>query len=572
MAVRQKMRFRRRSMHVDEYTDQVEAADSEIQREKTRQQHELKKRLRVLRKNTMGEDILEGDTQPSPNNEVADEPSKSSTESSSSQNPEFKEQNSSESMNDKADKIIKPVTPTETQKLLENSDKKAPPPQTQAQKNVGKKPLVRHSSEHVQNLLTMDRIPTPDLTISAEESEKLRNTAATEIQAAYRGYRVRRKSLEKVSEEKKLEAIKEKDQSKHRATRGKSGTVRVKTGSKLSPALSPTPSNRFSPSPETSVHGRASTSSKTPTARSSSTGGRTLKTELVRQTSRFSHKGIEDRRLVDEAYDIKKKIGDGNFAVVKQCIHRNSGKQYALKIIDKSKTRGVKETKMIENEVKTMRTIDHPNCVALIDVYDTPEELFLVLELVEGGDLFDRIVEKGKYEEPAAKLLVRDLATAIQHMHSKQIIHRDLKPENLLVTVDNNGYDRIKLADFGLSLVVDKPLHTVCGTPTYVAPEIISETPEGYGLKVDLWATGVIAYILLCGFPPFAAANKAQNDLFRKIRSGKFSFPSPYWDKISHEAKDLIRKLLLVNPKERYDANQLLAHPWLASASHVSKA
>merc|ERR1711918_244714 len=111
---------------------------------------------------------------------------------------------------------------------------------------------------------------------------------------------------------------------------------------------------------------------------------------------------------------------------------------------------------------------------------------------------------------------------------------------------------------------------TICGTPTYVAPEIISDSPQGYGLQVDLWATGVIAYIMLCGFPPFASASKNQKDLFRKIKSGKFSFPSPYWDGISEEAKDLIRNLLEVDPNERYNAEQLLQHPWIAKVPEAS--
>ena len=129
----------------------------------------------------------------------------------------------------------------------------------------------------------------------------------------------------------------------------------------------------------------------------------------------------------------------------------------------------------------------------------------------------------------------------LNHLHEQNIIHRDLKPENLLVTQDEMGRDTLKLADFGLSMVVKGPLRTICGTPTYVAPEIISESPEGYGLQVDLWATGVIAYIMLCGFPPFASQSKNQKDLFRKIRSGKFSFPKPYWDGISGDAKDCIQ-------------------------------
>lgn len=272
---------------------------------------------------------------------------------------------------------------------------------------------------------------------------------------------------------------------------------------------------------------------------------------------------------MEDQYIIGKTIGDGNFAVVKECVSRDTNETLALKIIDKKKTIGAKETKMIENEVKTMRAIKHANCVALYDVIDTEEHLYLVMELVTGGDLFDRIIQKGRYPEAEAAGIVSNMATALAHMHQRNLIHRDLKPENLLVVRDASGKDTVKLADFGLAMTVTEPLRTVCGTPTYVAPEIISEVPEGYSFEVDMWATGVIAYIVLCGFPPFASASKSQKELFRKIRSGKFSFPDPYWSNISADAKDLIGKLLVVDPKERYSAQQVLKHPWIVEHAGV---
>ena len=154
-----------------------------------------------------------------------------------------------------------------------------------------------------------------------------------------------------------------------------------------------------------------------------------------------------------------------------------------------------------------------------------------------------------------------------QYLHSRDIIHRDLKPENLLVCQDSRGRDIVKLGDFGLSMIVTEPLHTVCGTPTYVAPEIIGETPGGYGLEVDMWAVGVITYILLCGFPPFASASKNQRDLFEKIKLGKFSFPNPYWEGVSDMAKNVVSGLQQVDRTKRLTALQLLKHPWLQGAS-----
>ena len=135
------------------------------------------------------------------------------------------------------------------------------------------------------------------------------------------------------------------------------------------------------------------------------------------------------------------------------------------------------------------------------------------------------------------------MADAIASMHARSIIHRDLKPEKILVKKTPDG-DTVKLGDFGLSLIVTEPLHTICGTPTYVAPEIIADDPAGYSLPVDMWAMGVISYIIICGFPPFASSTKNQRDLFEKIRAGRFTFPDSHWRHVPMEAKQLIRALL----------------------------
>uniref|UniRef100_A0A8D0HBV3 Serine/threonine-protein kinase DCLK2 n=1 Tax=Sphenodon punctatus TaxID=8508 RepID=A0A8D0HBV3_SPHPU len=261
-----------------------------------------------------------------------------------------------------------------------------------------------------------------------------------------------------------------------------------------------------------------------------------------------------------EKYKVGKVIGDGNFAVVKECIERSTGKEFALKIIDKAKCCGKEH--LIENEVSILRRVKHPNIIMLIEEMNTPTELYLVMELVKGGDLFDAITSSTKYTERDGSAMVYNLASALKYLHGLNIVHRDIKPENLLVCEYADGTKSLKLGDFGLATVVEGPLYTVCGTPTYVAPEIIAET--GYGLKVDIWAAGVITYILLCGFPPFRSENNLQEDLFDQILIGKLEFPSPYWDNITDSAKELISLMLQVNVEARYTAAQILGHPWVS--------
>ncbi|XP_031428912.1 serine/threonine-protein kinase DCLK1-like isoform X2 [Clupea harengus] len=262
---------------------------------------------------------------------------------------------------------------------------------------------------------------------------------------------------------------------------------------------------------------------------------------------------------IAERYKVGKTIGDGNFAVVRECVERSTGREYALKIINKGKCRGKEH--MIQNEVAILRRVKHPNVVLLIEEMDTYSELYLVMELVKGGDLFDAITSSNKYTERDASGMLFNLASAIKYLHVLNIVHRDIKPENLLVYEHQDGSKSLKLGDFGLATIVDGPLYTVCGTPTYVAPEIIAET--GYGLKVDIWAAGVITYILLCGFPPFRGSTDDQEALFDQILSGQLDFPLPYWDNVSDTAKELISSMLQVEVEQRYSALQVLDHPWV---------
>lgn len=266
-------------------------------------------------------------------------------------------------------------------------------------------------------------------------------------------------------------------------------------------------------------------------------------------------------------YQVGKVIGDGNFAVVRQCVDRSTGAEHALKIIDKSKCRGKEH--MIESEVSILRRVHHPNIVQLVAEYDTHSELYLVMELIKGGDLFDAIAAATKFSEKEASMMIRNLASALFYLHSLNVVHRDIKPENLLVQINRHGTKLLKLGDFGLAQVVTEPLYTVCGTPTYVAPEILAET--GYGLKIDVWAAGVILFILLCGFPPFVSTNNDQEELFDHILTGHYEFSSPYWDEVSLSAKDLIAHMLQVQPELRFSAEDVLDHLWLAEAGGVEQ-
>uniref|UniRef100_A0A672KQQ2 Serine/threonine-protein kinase DCLK2 n=1 Tax=Sinocyclocheilus grahami TaxID=75366 RepID=A0A672KQQ2_SINGR len=257
-----------------------------------------------------------------------------------------------------------------------------------------------------------------------------------------------------------------------------------------------------------------------------------------------------------DKFKIGKVIGDGNFAVVKECVER-----WEFVVTHALNT----QEHLIESEVAVLRRVKHPNIIMLIEEVDTPTELYLVMELVKGGDLFDAITSSTKYTERDARLMVFNLAAALKYLHRMCIVHRDIKPENLLVCEYPNGIKSLKLGDFGLATVVEGPLYTVCGTPTYVAPEIITES--GYGLKVDIWAAGVITYILLCGFPPFRSENNLQEDLFDQILVGRLEFPSPFWDNITDSAKELIGHMLQVNVEARYTAEDVLSHPWVTEDS-----
>uniref|UniRef100_A0A671U376 Doublecortin-like kinase 3 n=1 Tax=Sparus aurata TaxID=8175 RepID=A0A671U376_SPAAU len=262
---------------------------------------------------------------------------------------------------------------------------------------------------------------------------------------------------------------------------------------------------------------------------------------------------------IERCYEIGRLVGDGNFAVVRECHRRDNGQALAVKIVERSKLIGREH--MMQNELSLLGSLCHPRIVRLFAHHHTHTHSYLVMELVSGGDLFEAISERGKFSEAEAGLMVSDMSEALNYIHCRSIVHRDLKPENLLIEHVAAGICRLKLGDFGLAMVVTEPVFTICGTPTYVAPEILCET--GYGVAVDVWALGVILYILLCGFPPFRSRDRDQEELFQLIKQGQLHFLSPYWDPISDDARGLVSALLQPDPTVRLNAQQTLQNPWV---------
>lgn len=260
-------------------------------------------------------------------------------------------------------------------------------------------------------------------------------------------------------------------------------------------------------------------------------------------------------------YRIGKVLGRGNFAKVRHGIHKATNKAYAVKILNKNLM--TKADKLaLKTEVEILCRIQHPNIVGMKEVYDTKTKVYLIMDLMTGGELFDRIVQLEKYTEADAAKLIQSIAKAVGYCHNLGVVHRDLKPENLLF--ESKAPDaRIKIADFGLAKIMDqkKVMQTACGTPGYVAPEVIMKKSGGYTKEVDMWSLGVIIYILLCGFPPFYEENNAA--LFAAIKAAAYEYPSPYWDNITADAKDLIDNLLVKNPADRLTPMGVLQHRWM---------
>ncbi|KAI1121833.1 kinase-like domain-containing protein [Nemania abortiva] len=263
-------------------------------------------------------------------------------------------------------------------------------------------------------------------------------------------------------------------------------------------------------------------------------------------------------------YKVGKTLGAGSYSVVKECVHIDTGRYYAAKVINKRLMAGREH--MVRNEIAVLKKVSmgHLNILTLVDYFETMNNLYLVTDLALGGELFDRICRKGSYYESDAADLIRATLSAVAYLHDHGIVHRDLKPENLLFRTPEDNADLL-IADFGLSRIMDEEqfhvLTTTCGTPGYMAPEIFKKT--GHGKPVDIWAMGVITYFLLCGYTPFDRDSDFEE--MQAILNADYSFqPMEYWRGVSDHAKDFIRRCLTVDPNKRMTAHEALSHPFVA--------
>ncbi|PKI85011.1 MAPK-activated protein kinase Srk1 [Malassezia vespertilionis] len=318
-----------------------------------------------------------------------------------------------------------------------------------------------------------------------------------------------------------------------------------------------------------------------------------------------THKNLPDYPGLPDRFILTDKIGDGTFSMVYKAIARDTGEEVAVKVVRKQKMRvktsdavmreqnKTTERAAILKEVQIMRRLEHPSIVKLLSFTESDEHCFLVMELLDGGELFEQIVKLTYLSEDLARHVIVQVAQGIQFMHRNGIVHRDIKPENLLFNtmeivpsddkieqrpynqdkadegkfiphLGGGGIKDVKIADFGLSKVVwEQHTKTPCGTVGYAAPEIVRD--QQYTKSVDMWALGCVLYTLLCGFPPFY--DESIKVLTQKVSKGQYTFLSPWWDDISDAAKDVISNLLTVDVSQRFTIDQFLAHEWCQTSA-----
>lgn len=267
----------------------------------------------------------------------------------------------------------------------------------------------------------------------------------------------------------------------------------------------------------------------------------------------------KNAKKFNQCYMLARELGSGAFSVVKLGVHLETGHKSAVKVVSKRKL-SEEDYASLLTEIEILSSLNHPHIIKLYETFDEGSDFYIVTELVEGGELFDRIVSKAHYTEKEARDLFKIFLETLAYMHKEGIVHRDLKPENLLLCSEFDDSD-IKIADFGFAKRVSElsPKETACGTPGYVAPEILRG--DKYGCEVDIWSMGVICYVLLAGYPPFY--DEDQKRLFKKIKEGRYHFHEDYWSNTSPEAIDLIQNMLCVDQEKRWTAAQLLQHPWI---------
>ncbi|XP_049324399.1 calcium/calmodulin-dependent protein kinase type II subunit beta isoform X27 [Astyanax mexicanus] len=271
-------------------------------------------------------------------------------------------------------------------------------------------------------------------------------------------------------------------------------------------------------------------------------------------------------RFTDE-YQLYEELGKGAFSVVRRCVKLCTGQEYAAKIINTKKL-SARDHQKLEREARICRLLKHPNIVRLHDSISEEGFHYLLFDLVTGGELFEDIVAREYYSEADASHCIHQILDSVSHIHQHDIVHRDLKPENLLLASKCKNA-AVKLADFGLAIEVQGDQQAwfgFAGTPGYLSPEVLRK--EAYGKPVDIWACGVILYILLVGYPPFW--DEDQHKLYQQIKAGAYDFPSPEWDTVTPEAKNLINQMLTINPAKRITAQEALKHPWVCQRSTVA--
>lgn len=292
---------------------------------------------------------------------------------------------------------------------------------------------------------------------------------------------------------------------------------------------------------------------------------------------------------VFDKYIMGKELGVGHYAIVKEGINKRTEEVVAIKIFHPQQNDDQKKNKQFREEIDILMRVNHQNIVKLLDSYVEPVskaqiQKYLVLEKVDDGELFDRIVRKTFLRQNETKALFKQILTGLQYLHGLNIIHRDIKPENILLAIrrrkhseelqtgpwDDDEIDiQVKIADFGLAKFTGEIqfTNTLCGTPSYVAPEVLKKTD--YSSKVDMWSAGVLLYVCLCGFPPFSET-LGPPSLKEQIAQGIFAFYSPYWDNIEDSALHLISHLLVVNPADRYSVDDTMMHPWFELSAQSS--
>ncbi|XP_045465153.1 calcium/calmodulin-dependent protein kinase type II alpha chain isoform X3 [Harmonia axyridis] len=266
-------------------------------------------------------------------------------------------------------------------------------------------------------------------------------------------------------------------------------------------------------------------------------------------------------------YDLKEELGKGAFSVVRRCVQKSTGLEFAAKIINTKKL-SARDFQKLEREARICRKLQHPNIVRLHDSIQEENFHYLVFDLVTGGELFEDIVAREFYSEADASHCIQQILESVNHCHQNGVVHRDLKPENLLLASKAKGA-AVKLADFGLAIEVQGEQQAwfgFAGTPGYLSPEVLKKEP--YGKPVDIWACGVILYILLVGYPPFW--DEDQHRLYAQIKAGAYDYPSPEWDTVTPEAKNLINQMLTVNAAKRITAAEALKHPWICQRERVA--